>query len=303
MGGSARRSRCFSFICACGNGYEVDCTCPADLGKIDCAPFCVPNDESNCGACGNACEGLTCCLVGDVNDCVDTTTNNDNCNGCGQTCSDGLQCVGGNCTTTVPPPNTLTTNCGDTSANCETLGGLYDGGCQQFGLGTSGYGCTCGFGYNTNPSTGACECDQQDCGTTCTSINDFYNCGECGKECAAGESCAGANGCVANEGGGGGGQAMDDCGAAHVDCTSLVTGDQGFKYSGDCVLSNGSYVCGCSSGFVVLDTGGCGCAAGLTLCGETCVDIQSDNAHCSGCDIECVGNCMGGICYPPELPQ
>jgi hypothetical protein len=39
----------------------------------------------------------------------------------------------------------------------------------------------------------------------------------------------------------------------------------------------------------LIDAGGAssGCAAGLTLCSGTCVDLTSDPTHCGGCETAC----------------
>lgn len=38
------------------------------------------------------------------------------------------------------------------------------------------------------------------------------------------------------------------------------------------------------------------CGAGLTRCGDACVNVGSDAKHCGGCDNACAGVCQDGVC-------
>lgn len=41
---------------------------------------------------------------------------------------------------------------------------------------------------------------------------------------------------------------------------------------------------------------GAECAAGFTACGDACVDLQADLAHCGACFDDCGGACEAGVC-------
>jgi hypothetical protein len=89
-------------------------TCPLD--RLACDGGCVPNDSTNCGACGSSCTSpdggvasctsvggaYQCLLACDTNatkcgsSCADTTTDPHNCGRCGHDCLAGA-CVAGNC--------------------------------------------------------------------------------------------------------------------------------------------------------------------------------------------------------------
>jgi hypothetical protein len=45
----------------------------------------------------------------------------------------------------------------------------------------------------------------------------------------------------------------------------------------------------------------CQCFGGTTLCDKSCVDTQTDPAHCGGCDQTCETGCKDGKCCPPPL--
>ena len=46
------------------------------------------------------------------------------------------------------------------------------------------------------------------------------------------------------------------------------------------------------------------CSSSLTLCGSTCVDLQTDAQHCGACDHSCAGtSCNAGLCEPTKLAQ
>ncbi len=49
---------------------------------------------------------------------------------------------------------------------------------------------------------------------------------------------------------------------------------------------------------------GGGCAAPSVVCGASCVDLESDAAHCGACDHDCQGgSCEGGICQPVAIGE
>jgi hypothetical protein len=99
------------------------------------------------------------------------------------------------------------------------------------------------------------------CATVCTDLGtDVLNCGTCGHQCSGSQVCA-AGGC---------GQAPgtscttdSECSTAH--CTNAV----------------------------------CVCPSTLTLCGNACVDTNTDPNNCSGCNTPCPANmpiCQNGTC-------
>lgn len=50
--------------------------------------------------------------------------------------------------------------------------------------------------------------------------------------------------------------------------------------------------------------GRCVCAPHASTCGERCVDLRVDVAHCGACDNACTGDevCSNGVCAPPPPP-
>ncbi len=56
---------------------------------------------------------------------------------------------------------------------------------------------------------------------------------------------------------------------------------------------------GTRDGGVELDAGGCGPLE--TMCGDDCVDVFADDAHCGDCGQACTGGavCLSGVCGPP----
>jgi hypothetical protein len=45
---------------------------------------------------------------------------------------------------------------------------------------------------------------------------------------------------------------------------------------------------------------GAACSLPMVMCGLSCVDLNTDRAHCGMCGAACpVGrNCVGGVCVP-----
>jgi len=79
------------------------------------------------------------------------------------------------------------------------------------------------------------------------------------------------------------------CTATDWDCDG-----SGWEADAPCDPDESCEVGGCSCGGTGPD-----CGAGETCCGTSCVDIQTNNSHCGGCDDACDPNetCSGGECH------
>jgi hypothetical protein len=132
---------------------------------------------------------------------------------------------------------------------------------------------------NGTPLDG-CETDTSD---------DLYNCGACGHDCSNLPHVAGNVSCAA------GVCTFDDtaCAPGYGICTTNP--DNGC----DTVISDPGHCGGCSTsctaGFPYCSPSGStasftctsGCAAGLSLCGASCVNEQTDPSHCGACGVQC----------------
>jgi hypothetical protein len=308
-------------------GTGQDPSCPP--GETYCAYVeeCrdLQTSPLDCGACGTRCPSLVCqegrCLSEDEADqlgalelqctegftlcpnvedpshpaCFDLLTDALNCGACGNVCpvnncSEGV-CGGGGIQNCAPPFAVCGDACVDTSSdplNCGACGIACGAGetCQQGACAAS----------TTNAPALVCDAGLTDCGGTCVDLqtNDFH-CGGCMLGCAGDQTCQGGT-CVAN---------APVCDAGLTDCGG-----------GTCVdLQNDPNNCGacgtiCPSGQCGLSTcvesvgpapGVVPCPEGQTMCGDTCVDLNSDLFNCAVCGKSCnVGkspSCQGGVCY------
>ncbi|HEY5452620.1 MAG TPA: glycosyl hydrolase family 8 [Polyangia bacterium] len=187
-------------------------------------------------------------------------------------------------------------------AACFSLALLFAAGCAT--PSTPG-GTTCGTG-------------QTACNGQCVNLmgSDPQNCGACGKTCGAGSSCQSgacvcgsgqiscASGCVASD--------INNCGSCGKTCTGTQVCSNG-QCASDCMsdetkcsagkcakLASDAANCGscgnaCPSG-ATCSNSTCVCTAPLMLCGATCVDTNTSNAHCGGCNRACNGTCTNGSC-------
>jgi hypothetical protein len=156
--------------------------------------------------------------------------------------------------------------------------------------GSFGINCPEDWDQSTRPDADA-SCD-------CTPDCDGKECGPdgCGGNCAPG--------CGADEA----------CQGGVCECTGLACGSECCSagevcYQDSCCAPNcddkecGTDGCGDSCGTcpgtLTCDANGlCDCEAGLTACGQECVNTQSDVDHCGGCDSPCVAPqvCASGDC-------
>lgn len=280
-------SACVDGACQCG---ESPCT----EGQACCDGSCqdIERDPAHCGACGVTCGSDERCISGACvcsgpagrleicgnsesccpsRGCVDLDADPLHCGGCDLLCGPGEQCVDGTCT------------CGSTQGSAGPA-------CDQ-------YQACCGASPACLPSEAAeCDCGGRRCGAgqTCCDLegsplcaatwNDVDNCGGCGLACADGQICSGG-GCVCAEG-------RADCNADPSDgCESPLRVDP--AHCGACAAA-------CDSGQVCDGGGRCAltCQAGLTTCGDRCVDVASDNTHCGACGVSCGAGevCSAGAC-------
>ncbi len=256
-----------------GGECELDCS----DGFDDCDEFMpgceadLSNDENNCGACGNRCDGPnyncvggTCafdCIAGETADC-----DGDPSNGCEAFLGDPATC--GGCASPCMPDTT-------TSAFCINEGGTFrcDQRCTDGNADCDGI---VGNGCETMVMTSACDCSAGpfDCSIVFPGANTACagsQPGTFGAQCEF-------RGCLPG---------LSDCGGTCVDLGS----DDDFNCGG----------CGriCSQGCTA---GMCTCSAGLTWCpfhGGDCVDLQADDFNCGTCGRMCepdITTCVAGDC-------
>jgi hypothetical protein len=171
---------------------------------------------------------------------------------------------------------------------------------------------------STSPPNGiTCGAGQMACGMECRNVaTDNANCGRCGQACGSTQVCQGGS-CVCSAGlmmcgGSCVGQTAQSCGAsctvcpAGQSCTNGTCGSCSAPMimcaDGACVAANGDgsiLHCGgctaCTGGTACVNNA-CACAAGLTMCGGSCVDTKVTNAHCGNCNTPCNGTCTNGMC-------
>lgn len=149
--------------CAVGGCVpEGTCLCGNDVcqpGEFCCGESCVPNDELNCGECGNSCQGGRVCLN---NSCI---------------CPAGEDVCDGVCKDTVNDIN----NCGGCDVVC-----VSEGGSASCNNGSCEIVCDADRLDCDNDLSNGCEVEM---------MNDELNCGACDNICQAEEVCA-DGGCV-----------------------------------------------------------------------------------------------------------
>jgi hypothetical protein len=196
-------------------------------------------------------------------------------------CEAGLKACGGLCVAFDDPAY----GCGPTRCNpCELPNAI--AGCGMPDGGADG-GLAC--------SVAVCKPHHADCNRApldgCeTDTDGLYNCGGCGHDCSNLPQVAGNVSCV------GGVCTFDNssCAPGYGICgTNPDNGcDTVFSVAAHC----GGCTTTCSGGLPDCSATGnasqpfvctSGCAAGLSLCGSSCVNEQSDPNHCGGCNTPC----------------
>ncbi len=148
----------------------------------------------------------------------------------------------------------------------------------------------CGDGGPAGPDADICPAPSEICGGVCTNVaSDNQNCGACGTVCGAGEVCSS-------------GQCSLSCPTGLVACGgSCIDPDTDRMYCGagaDCTASPGET---CGAGEVCNGAGVCelSCQPGLVDCGGTCIDPDTDRAHC-GAGADCTAS-PGEACDAGEI--
>lgn len=154
---------------------------------------------------------------------------------------------------------------------------------------------------STCPSPfGTCPGDRFNCETNFDSDSD--NCGECGVTCPRGDLTRAIFGaewfCQAGHC-----QMACDADSRKGDCNGDVV--DGCETSLKCDANNcGACGIACQAGTTCVD-GQCGCAAGLTVCGQACqgarcVDLVNDDLNCGSCGRSCPPFPEGDTTLPPN---
>ncbi|WP_437485633.1 cadherin-like beta sandwich domain-containing protein [Sorangium sp. So ce1014] len=266
----------------CASGEICDgagrCELSCQSGLVACDGTCIDpdTDRDHCGAssdCRGSDAGIVC-ASGEI------------CNGAGRcelSCQSGLVACGGTCI----DPDTDRDHCG---ASSDCIG--------------SDAGVTCASGEICN-GAGRCELSCQSglvaCGGTCIDPDtDRDHCGassdcigsDAGIACASGEICDGAGRCELSCQSG-----LVACGGT---CIDPDTDRDHCGASNDCIGSDAGIAC--AVGEICDGAGRCelSCQSGLVACDGTCIDPDTDRAHC-GAGGDCSGSDAGAVCGAGEI--
>lgn len=321
-------------ICKGGACAANPCT-PPTTGDCDGDPTngCevdLTSDESSCAFCGNSCQlphataacsakpggnPIARCVIQSCHlgweDCdgkpgngceVSVAHDPAACGGCGRSCNatNGVPgCVNGACSLLCNPgfadcdgqlDNGCETNLSTHPAHC--------GACQHACSSSAGSPvCVAGKCTKGPCTSGYADCDGNP-GNGCeTAIeSDAKNCGSCGLSCPG--TANGFGVCTAASCGVGCSPGFSKCGAGTT-CFD-VTADPnhcGASCQTCAPPSGGNGTAACVGG-VCTST----CAAGLSLCGSSCVDPKTSLLHCGACDKPCTAatggtaSCVNGQC-------
>jgi Peptidase M66/Stigma-specific protein, Stig1 len=202
--------------------------------------------------------------------CVNLLTETNNCGVCGKACQAPAVCANGACTTTCAAG---TQKCGETcvnlttdAANCGVCGKMCDAGVPC-------YGGVCGCPEGVLFCAGQCFDPK----------SDAQHCGTCQN------ACTGGAGCVDGKCACGVGEQL--CG---TECSNLNSPQHCGSCEKKCAVGE---ICAVTSCIPSTQP----CPAGLTRCGDACVDLQTTAGACGSCNTKCaVGQaCSAGVCGCP----
>ena len=270
--------------------------------------FCVAGGQGGGGGGESVPSGCTPAELKCVEQCINPLANATFCGSCNIQCATGELCAAGKCFAGDTCPATLPDkNEQGGCTNRKTDPTCCGPDCSRCGAQTV---CVDGAASNGAPACVAPEnCEKKVCLGACTSIfDDPLNCGKCGNACAPGELCsAGICAVTCSE-------SLTQCCGKCVDITS--NGNHCGGCDPECpealvvptqVCANGHQACDASSPFC----SSCACANETkctqndqkTVCGVSCVDTQTDPAHCGNCMTACgpgekcsAGTCLSGDC-------
>jgi hypothetical protein len=214
-----------------------------------------------------ACQaGLTACNGA----CVNLQSESSNCGQCGTACTAPAVCANGSCNTACAAGFQ---KCGATCANTATDASNCGGCGKVCEMGVPCFGGVCGCPDSVLFCAGQCF----------DPMSDAAHCGSCETACSGGASCIdGKCACATGE---------QLCG---TECSNLNSP----KHCGSCDKT-------CAAGEICAVTS-CipstqACPAGLTRCGDACVDLQTTAGSCGACDTKCAGGqaCSAGKCGCP----
>lgn len=290
-----------------------------------CGASCVDTrtDANHCGMCGLSCAGLahvnsaTCaasacrivmcepgysdCDGNARNGCETAITTQDNCGGCGTRCAGTFVCdtlaSPARCVDACMGTVLCSGSCVDTQRNIDHCGACGNAcpdranatrGCSS---GSCSLTCTSGFANCDGSDANGCEADTMSSASTCGGCapcplraNATARCtgGACGYTCNAGwADCDGnmGNGCETSV------RTAANCGACGRACTVATPVCDGATMT-------------CTSA----------CAAPLSSCGMSCVDLSSSAQHCGMCGSACSNApnsmpfCRSGSCANACFP-
>ena len=295
-------SLCVGGACVCPAGYH---RCSDSHGGT-----CVPDNSTSTSSCGTSCAvcsapsggGASCsgsppacfqscpgdhpdlCGSGGNTGCTNLTSDTGNCGSCGKQCNTNHavpRCSNGNCS--IASCISSFRDCdGNPWNGCET-----DTNWDPNNCGNCGHHCST---FNGSPSCqngscviGSCNAPFVNCdhnpssGCNVNTSNDVNNCGGCGHSCPSGASCNNGS-CACPQG-------SIQCGNACVSCPAR-------PLNGTLTCNGGSCVASCNNANLP------------NLCGNVCVNFQTDQGNCGGCNNPCVSNnkcdstftCQAGVC-------
>jgi hypothetical protein len=310
---------------ACGEGQVCragQCGCPRSTDTYCPGVGCVDASTSHdhCGACGTTCASVETCNDGKcqcpnaansycgVDGCLDLATSHDHCGSCDNACDLGRACDKGKC---VCPAQSASDFC--PGVGCVDFDSSQDhcGACAK----------ACRADQICSGAKCACSPGMTECGGKCVDTNaDGANCGGCGTKCPASQACIDGNCGCSSRGYTACGDICalvgndpqncakcgDTCGVGESCSGGLCGCDSGVYCGSTCMPDHDQQNCGaCGKACPVTQfcgAGTCECAgAGLSPCGDACVDLAYDEANCGACGKTCRSgeSCNKGQCACP----